>query len=135
MSLSFLCVLGVSVVQCFAFCGDSRVSPQQQIAPVYPPLFRQRGGAPRASRCALAHILAHSAALPVLPAGTFGDNSAKFANFSPLCEAVSPMSLSCSLADDDADDNLRADFIRRRLSEKWLNFAEARSGGMLKYEP
>jgi hypothetical protein len=52
------------------------VLPQQQIAPLFPPLSRIRGCASRASCRAIAFSGAQTAALLVFPAAHFGGNFA-----------------------------------------------------------
>jgi hypothetical protein len=47
--------------------GESGVSPQQQIALVFPPHFRQRGGAPRPSRRFCARIRPQNSPLSGAP--------------------------------------------------------------------
>src|SRR5436853_2399655 len=76
-ALSCFCVFSVScakppfgtVVKNLRFYdGSGGVSPQRLIVPPYPPHSRLRGGASRPSHRTSAHILAHAAKRPRLPA-------------------------------------------------------------------
>jgi hypothetical protein len=58
---------------------------QRQIASLFPPLFRQLGGAPHGSRRLLRHKIRNSAALLVSPAVHFGGNFLNSANLRHSC--------------------------------------------------
>jgi hypothetical protein len=75
MAAAELCDNSAPVSLMVAVVGSEiGVSPQRQIAPVFPPTFCQPGGAPRPSRRFPAHKIRHAAALLVLPALKLGGN-------------------------------------------------------------